>query len=213
MAIVFLSWPEYHVQRRRRLQKGGSNSPLSIFRRELRDENLRALLGGSSLHISSSHTKSDPPQTSFIYNLPVADESWNAQPLSNLADNSVDRYDKLVPNSYSKYFLGWSIMFILFLDSCWWFRKCPLSDEDLREKGQMCEFVQGLVMSSFLDDLWAKICVGGEFGNGDQISGYKRGNGAKLFLPSIWYYMMYVRIKYESTSIYYVLCNDNMHLV
>ncbi|KAL0376394.1 UNVERIFIED_CONTAM: protein dehydration-induced [Sesamum calycinum] len=32
------------------------------------------------------------------------------------------------------------------------FKQPPLSDEDLKEKAQRCKFVQGLVLSTFLDD-------------------------------------------------------------
>ncbi|KAH6769627.1 Drought-responsive family protein [Perilla frutescens var. hirtella] len=123
-----------HLTRRRRLRKGGSNFPLSIFRRELRDGNLHSLLGGSSISLSSSHTEPDPLLSSFMYNPPAADESLSVQPLSSveecsMADNSAeDSADRVA-------------------------QKCPLSDEDLREKAKRCEFVQGLLMSTFLDDL------------------------------------------------------------
>ncbi|KAG6433637.1 hypothetical protein SASPL_105252 [Salvia splendens] len=124
-----------HVQRRRRLRKGASNFPLSIFKRELRDGgSLHSLLGGSSIPVSSSHIEPDPLLTSFIYNPPDADESSSVLPLSSveectMVDNpAVDPSDRMA-------------------------QKCPMSDEDVREKSRRCEFVRGVVMSTFLDDL------------------------------------------------------------
>lgn len=122
------------VQRRRRLRKGVSNFPLSLFKREFRDGSLHSLLGGSSLPVTSSHIEPDPLLTSFIYNPPDADESSSVQPLSSVEECSmVDNTGKDSGDRVAQ--------------------KCPLSDEDLREKTRRCEFTQGLVMSTFLDDL------------------------------------------------------------
>ncbi|KAL8481427.1 hypothetical protein ACS0TY_027264 [Phlomoides rotata] len=123
------------VQRRRRLRKVGSNIPFSIFRKELREGNLHSLLGGgSSLPVSSLQTEPDPLLTSFIYNPPVEDEPSSDQPLSSveacsLTDDSVEDSADRVSR-----------------------QKSPLSDEDLKEKARRCEFVQGLLLSTFLDD-------------------------------------------------------------
>ncbi|XP_047975044.1 protein DEHYDRATION-INDUCED 19 homolog 4-like [Salvia hispanica] len=123
------------VQRRRRLRKGASNFPLSIFKRELRDGgSLHSLLGGSSIPVSSSHIEPDPLLTSFIYNPPDADESSSVRSLPSVEDctmgdnHAVDPCDRMA-------------------------QKCPMSDEDMREKSRRCEFVRGVVMSTFLDDL------------------------------------------------------------
>ncbi|KAL8481430.1 hypothetical protein ACS0TY_027801 [Phlomoides rotata] len=121
--------------RRRRLRKVGSNIPFSIFRKELREGNLHSLLGGgSSLPVSSLQTEPDPLLTSFIYNPPVEDEPSSDQPLSSveacsLTDDSVEDSADRVSR-----------------------QKSPLSDEDLKEKARRCEFVQGLLLSTFLDD-------------------------------------------------------------
>ncbi|KAL1548147.1 RING-type E3 ubiquitin transferase [Salvia divinorum] len=124
-----------HVQRRRRMRKGVSNFPLSIFKRELRDGgSLHSLLAGSSIPVSSSHIEPDPLLTSFIYNPPDADESSSVQPLSSVVECTMD--DNLARDSRDRVVQKW-----------------PLSDEDLREKTRRCEFVQGLVMSTFVDDL------------------------------------------------------------
>ncbi|KAK8709814.1 hypothetical protein V6N13_060816 [Hibiscus sabdariffa] len=69
------------VQRRRRLRKGGSNLTFSMLRKELREGNLQALLGGSSL-ISSSNIEADPLLSSFMFSPPTADEPLCLQPLS-----------------------------------------------------------------------------------------------------------------------------------
>ncbi|PIM99120.1 hypothetical protein CDL12_28388 [Handroanthus impetiginosus] len=122
------------VQRRRRLRRGGSNLSFSALRKELRDGNLQSVLGGSSPFVSSSlHTEPDPLLTSFIYNPPAVDESSTIQPLSSVEGSSMtenaveDLADRVVLQS-------------------------PMSDEDLKEKARRCEFVQGLLLSSFLDD-------------------------------------------------------------
>ncbi|KAL1545324.1 RING-type E3 ubiquitin transferase [Salvia divinorum] len=123
------------VQRRRRLRKGASNFPLSIFRRELRDGgSLQSLLGGSSISVSSSHIEPDPLLTSFIYNPPDADESSSVRPLSSVEECTM--VDNHAGDSCDRVAQKW-----------------PMSDEDMREKSRRCEFVRGLVMSTFLDDL------------------------------------------------------------
>ncbi|KHG18937.1 dehydration-induced 19 -like protein [Gossypium arboreum] len=77
--------------RKRRLRKGGSNLTFSMLRKELREGNLQALLGGSSF-LPSPNVEADPkPQQS------------------------------------------------------------QLSDKDHEEKARRCEFIQGLLMSTFLD--------------------------------------------------------------
>ena len=72
-------------------------------------------------------------------------------------------------------------------------QKCPLSDEDLREKTRRCEFVQGLVMSTFLDELWANERIWEKGGwNGDLFSErevrkqLEWGNRAKL----VYFYLV-----------------------
>ncbi|KAI3459241.1 hypothetical protein Pfo_015904 [Paulownia fortunei] len=121
------------VQRRRRFRRGGSNYPFSILRKELREGKLQSLLGGSSFSVPSSHDKPDPLLTSFMYNPPVVDEPAGVQPLSSIeacskAESNVeDLTDRVVQQS-------------------------ELSDEDQKEKAQKCEFVQGLLLSTILDD-------------------------------------------------------------
>ncbi|KAI8566012.1 hypothetical protein RHMOL_Rhmol02G0006100 [Rhododendron molle] len=61
------------MQRKRRFRKIGSNSTLSILRKELREGNLQSLLGGSQHLVSSSNTKPDPLLSSFMCNLPVVE--------------------------------------------------------------------------------------------------------------------------------------------
>uniref|UniRef100_A0A2N9EZ69 Di19 C-terminal domain-containing protein n=1 Tax=Fagus sylvatica TaxID=28930 RepID=A0A2N9EZ69_FAGSY len=67
-----------HVQRKRRFRKGGSNSTLSMLRKELREGSLQSLFGGSTC-IVSSNTEPDPLLSSFIYNAPIVDESVSVQ--------------------------------------------------------------------------------------------------------------------------------------
>ncbi|KAK9072854.1 hypothetical protein SSX86_009289 [Deinandra increscens subsp. villosa] len=119
------------VQRKRRLRRGGSNSTYALLKKELREGNLHALLGGSSfLGMSSVLTEADPLLSSFMYNN-AADPSQDQTPSSAAAMSVVE--------SSNKDFLARS-------------EEQQVSGEDQEEKARRSEFVQGLLMSSFLDD-------------------------------------------------------------
>ncbi|KAH1089179.1 hypothetical protein J1N35_016436 [Gossypium stocksii] len=120
------------VQRKRRLRKGGSNLTFSMLRKELREGNLQALLGGSSF-LPSPNVEADPLLSSFMFSPPTSDEPLSLQPLS-IAEASV------VKESGNKEFLGRKP------------QQSQLSDKDHEEKARRCEFIQGLLMSTFLDD-------------------------------------------------------------
>ncbi|KAE8667949.1 hypothetical protein F3Y22_tig00112352pilonHSYRG00017 [Hibiscus syriacus] len=118
--------------RRRRLRKGGSNLTFSMLRKEMREGNLQALLGGSSF-VSSSNIEADPLLSSFMFSPPTGEEPLSLQPLS-IAEASA------VKESRNKESLE---------------RKpqhAQLSDKDHEEKARRCEFIQGLLMSTILDD-------------------------------------------------------------
>lgn len=121
------------VQRKRRLRKGGSNLTFSMLRKELREGNLQALLGGSSCIVSSSNVEPDPLLSSFIFNPPTADEPVSLQPLS-IAEASD------VKESSNREFLERKP------------QQSQLSDKDHEEKARRSKFVQGLLMSTILDD-------------------------------------------------------------
>ncbi|XP_016510628.1 protein DEHYDRATION-INDUCED 19 homolog 4-like [Nicotiana tabacum] len=121
------------VQRKRRFRRGGSNSTLSILRKELREGSLQSILRGSSHLVSSSTTDPDPLLSSFINSSALVDEPPEVQPLSpakaystqeSTVDNLSDR--NLQPS--------------------------PLSEEDQEEKARKSKFVQGLLLSTFLED-------------------------------------------------------------
>ncbi|CAK9145620.1 unnamed protein product [Ilex paraguariensis] len=122
-----------YLQRKRRFRRGGSNSTFSILRKELREGNLQSFLGGSSLLVSSSNSEPDPLLSSFIYNPPVLNQPTTVQLHSSAESSAVeesyieDSSERSMPES-------------------------PLSDKDHEEKARKCEFVQGLLLSSFLDD-------------------------------------------------------------
>ena len=63
------------MQRKRRLQKGGTNLAFSILRKELREGSLQSLLGGYSCFVSSSNTEPDPLLSPFIF-LVIVLENW-----------------------------------------------------------------------------------------------------------------------------------------
>ncbi|KAK4477632.1 hypothetical protein RD792_016870 [Penstemon davidsonii] len=111
------------------MRKGGSNLSLSALRKELREGNLESFLGGSS----TSHTEPDPLLTSFIYNPSVVDEPHIIQPLSSIEDRSIEKCSVEDLTERVE-------------------QQAPLSDEDLKEKAKKSEFVQGLLLSTFLDD-------------------------------------------------------------
>ncbi|KAL0388849.1 UNVERIFIED_CONTAM: protein dehydration-induced [Sesamum radiatum] len=117
--------------RRRRFRRGGSNLSFSILRKELREGNLQSFLGGSSFLVSSSRMEADPLLTSFMQK--VVDEPSTVQPLPSNETTlmAAPSHEGLADRV---------------------FKQPPLSDEDLKEKAQRCKFVQGLVLSTFLDD-------------------------------------------------------------
>ncbi|XP_011046384.1 PREDICTED: protein DEHYDRATION-INDUCED 19 homolog 4-like [Populus euphratica] len=123
----------FKVQRKRRLRKGGANSAFSILRKELREGSLQSLLGGSSCFVSSSNTEPDPLLSPFIFNPPGFDEALNSKPLSSVEASSVK-------GSTTEEFLQREV------------QQPHLSDKDQEEKSRKSEFVQGLLLSTILDD-------------------------------------------------------------
>ncbi|XP_052730018.1 protein DEHYDRATION-INDUCED 19 homolog 3 isoform X2 [Vigna angularis] len=116
--------------RKRKSRKGGSYSTLSLLRKELREGNLQSLFGGSSCIMSSSNA-ADPLLSSFI--LPLANEHTSSQPhLHTEARSSKKGSDESVSTRNVE--------------------TSTLSVKDKEEKAKRCEFVQGLLLSTILDD-------------------------------------------------------------
>ncbi|KEH24496.1 putative protein dehydration-induced 19 [Medicago truncatula] len=122
------------MQRKRKSRKGGSYSTLSLLRKELREGNLQSLLGGSSRIVSSSNVAPDPLLSSFI--LPVADEFSSSQCQPNFLTGT-RQSRKSSDETLSKKNV----------------ETPTLSVKDKEEKEKRCEFVQGLLLSTFLDDI------------------------------------------------------------
>ncbi|CAK9187504.1 unnamed protein product [Ilex paraguariensis] len=122
-----------YVQRKRRFRRGGFNSTFSISRKELREANLQSLLRDSSFLISSSNSEPDPLLSSFIHSRPVVNEPTGVQPHSSAGSCAVEASS--VEDSSKRNI-----------------QQSPLSDKDLEEKARKCEFVQGLLLSTFLHD-------------------------------------------------------------
>ncbi|KAJ8573911.1 hypothetical protein K7X08_010422 [Anisodus acutangulus] len=120
------------VQRKRRFRRGGT-SALSILRRELREGSLQSILGGSSRLVSSSTTDADPLLSSFIHNTPLANEIPDVQPLSSTKQSS--KKEIILENSSERNA-----------------EESPLSDKDQEEKARKSKFVQGLLLSTFLEE-------------------------------------------------------------
>ncbi|KAL2459298.1 Protein DEHYDRATION-INDUCED 19-like protein 3 [Forsythia ovata] len=127
--LVSLDWK--YVQRRRRNRRGGSNSTLSILRKELREGNLQSIFRGSSY--LPSNAEPDSLLSSFIYSPPVVDEPSEVQPLSSTGAFTI-------PKSSGEDSVERNV------------QQFPLSVKDQEEKARKCEFVQGLLFSTFLDD-------------------------------------------------------------
>ncbi|MFQ6628414.1 hypothetical protein Gotur_006479 [Gossypium turneri] len=148
--------------RKRRLRKGGSNLTFSMLRKELRDGNLHALLGGSSCIVSPSNVEADPLLSSFMFNPPTADEPLSLQSLS-IAESSADKEstdkESLESAAGSPLYLltftdnfriGFKFLTLVYRD-----RKpqqSQLSDQEHEEKARRCEFVRGLLMSTILNE-------------------------------------------------------------
>ncbi|RWR94608.1 protein DEHYDRATION-INDUCED 19 2 isoform X3 [Cinnamomum micranthum f. kanehirae] len=118
--------------RQRRLRKGsaGSHSTLSLLRKELEEEHLQSLFGGS--RVVSSNTAPDMLLSSFMHSFSLADAQKNVEPHpldeGSLAGKSLKKKaaESIEPS---------------------------LSDKDQKEKAQRCEFVQQVLVSTFLDDI------------------------------------------------------------
>ncbi|RDX81277.1 Protein DEHYDRATION-INDUCED 19-like 3, partial [Mucuna pruriens] len=116
--------------RKRKSRKGGSYSTLSLLRKELREGNLQSLFGGSSCIVSSSNA-ADPLLSSFIS--PLANEHTSSQPhLHTETRSSKKCSDETVSTRNVE--------------------TSTLSVKDKEEKAKRCEFVQGLLLSTILDD-------------------------------------------------------------
>ncbi|KAI8022935.1 hypothetical protein LOK49_LG03G03573 [Camellia lanceoleosa] len=121
----------FKMQRKRKSRKVGSHSTLSLLRRELREGNLQSLFGGSSCIISSANAAPDPLLSSFI--LPMVDDFGSVQSHSSAESISVK---KRTNENVSERVV----------------QSSPLSIKDQKEKARRSEFVQGLLLSTMLDD-------------------------------------------------------------
>ncbi|CAA2967621.1 Hypothetical predicted protein [Olea europaea subsp. europaea] len=121
----------FKMQRKRKSRKAGSHSTLSLLRRELREGNLQSLFGGSSRTVPSSNAAPDPLLSSFI--LPVGDDFMSVQSHSSSESTPAKK-------SSSGNVLDRKV------------REAPMSIKDQEEKALRCAFVQGMLLSTILDD-------------------------------------------------------------
>ncbi|XP_044482321.1 LOW QUALITY PROTEIN: protein DEHYDRATION-INDUCED 19 homolog 3-like [Mangifera indica] len=121
----------FKMQRKRKSRKGGSHSTLSLLRKELREGTLQSLFGGSCM-VSSSNAAPDPLLSSFI--LPVSDDSVSIQSHLSSATNSAKKSS--IEKASQQNVLS-----------------TPVSLKDREEKAKRSEFVQGLLLSTILDDI------------------------------------------------------------
>ncbi|RRT62978.1 hypothetical protein BHE74_00039058 [Ensete ventricosum] len=98
------------MQRRRKYRKGSSVSRtmLSLLRKDLREGNLQALLGGSSyIAPPPPMATPDPFISSLIYTLPMDESSKDAQ------SDSLDEGNIVSKNSEEKVVERYDVYFIL----------------------------------------------------------------------------------------------------
>ncbi|CAL5208641.1 unnamed protein product [Lathyrus oleraceus] len=121
----------FKMQRKRKSRKGGSYSTLSLLRKELREGNLQSLFGGSPCIVSSSNAAPDPLLSSFIS--PLSNESMSSQSHTQTEIRSSKKCsDENVPKSHVE--------------------TPTMSVKDKEEKTRRCEFIQGMLISTILDD-------------------------------------------------------------
>ncbi|XP_020570693.1 protein DEHYDRATION-INDUCED 19 homolog 2-like [Phalaenopsis equestris] len=126
----------FKIHKSRRFRRGalGSHSTLSLLRKELRETNAQALLGGWSHSSAPLSAAPDPLLSSLIYTLPVANSSNDMPPepesLDEGAFTSEHSEKKAVESSI----------------------QC-LSDKEQEERIRKCDFVQGLVLSTIFEDI------------------------------------------------------------
>lgn len=118
------------VQRKRRLRRGGTNSMLSILRKELKD-NRQSLFEGTSYAHLSSNPEPDPLVSSLIYNSPIEDILG-----THKTHSSVELVEDAVEKNVTQRM-----------------EQPQLSVEDQKEKCRKSEFVQGLLLSAMFDDI------------------------------------------------------------
>ncbi|XP_057509040.1 protein DEHYDRATION-INDUCED 19 homolog 4-like [Actinidia eriantha] len=118
---------------KKKLRIGGSHSTLCLSRKSSLDEHLERFVEDSSCDVSSSDIAADPLLSSFIYNPPPADEPESLQ-------SSFTTVAKLAEKSSDKSVLERTI------------HPSPLSNKDQEENARRCEFVQGLLYSTILED-------------------------------------------------------------
>nr|KYP47275.1 Protein DEHYDRATION-INDUCED 19 isogeny 7 [Cajanus cajan] len=121
-----------YVQRKRRVRKGGSTSPISMLKKELREGALHSILGGSS-HIVPSASEPDPLLSLFMFNHVVADESVSVPSCPSIENAPVKE------RSSKDDFLERKP------------QQLQMSEEDKVEKARRFDFVQGLLMSTIVD--------------------------------------------------------------
>ncbi|PHT99001.1 Protein DEHYDRATION-INDUCED 19 -like protein 3 [Capsicum chinense] len=112
-------------------RRAGSHSTLSLLRKELREGNLQSLFGGSSCVVSSTSTAPDPLLSSFI--LPMGDD-FKSTPTHSPAETVSAKKNSIVATLERKV------------------QQPPMSVKDQEEKAKRSLFVQGLLLSTILDD-------------------------------------------------------------
>ncbi|KAI3675995.1 hypothetical protein L1987_85591 [Smallanthus sonchifolius] len=125
------SLTESYMQQKRKSRKGSSISTLSLLRRELREGNLQSLFGGSSYLGQSANAAPDPLLSSFIS--PIGDDLGSTQFNSSAESVAVTKSTSEKASERKP-------------------QLPPMSIEDKEERSKRSEFVQGMLLSTILDD-------------------------------------------------------------
>ncbi|XP_039032218.1 protein DEHYDRATION-INDUCED 19 homolog 3-like [Hibiscus syriacus] len=119
-------------KRKRKSRRSGSHSTLSLLRKEPREGNMQSLFGYSSCIAPSSNSAPDPLLSSFI--LPMVDDRVSVQPQFSSETSTAKKSSDINKSERNV-------------------QSTPLSVKDQEEKAKQCEFVQGLRLSTILDDI------------------------------------------------------------
>ncbi|KAK8589221.1 hypothetical protein V6N13_088079 [Hibiscus sabdariffa] len=119
-------------KRKRKSRRSGSHTTLSFLRKELREGNLQSVFGGSYRIVPSSNSAPDPLLSSFI--LPMVNDCVSAQPQFSSEPSTAKKSSDVNESERNV-------------------QSTSLSVKDQEEKAKRCEFVQGLLVSTILDDI------------------------------------------------------------
>ncbi|GAB4850839.1 hypothetical protein Ancab_030140 [Ancistrocladus abbreviatus] len=122
------------VQHKRRLCRGRPTSLFSILRKELWNVNQQSLSGISSQVLAASNPDPDPLLSSFVYSSTVVEQLGDGKPCSSTDESSTMKTSEENNGESAKH--------------------PQFSVQEQEEKARKCEFAQGLLLSTIIDDVF-----------------------------------------------------------